>query len=80
MSEKRKSTANKIPFAENVDGDLLVCGVDDHDGGVFSFDLDDGGIGEKVSTSLASYLETYCKELLSGKLIYLEECGMVEKD
>ena len=79
-NDKRGDTEDYVPFAENVDGELLVCGIDDHEGGVYSFDLDEGGVGENLGKNLASYLEEYCKNLLSGRLEYIEDCGMVEKD
>ena len=45
---------------------------------IMEWDEDDGA-GEIISTSFASFLETYRDELLSGHFEYLDECGVIEK-
>jgi len=80
-SNKRRMQASGLtPFAENIDGDLLVAG--DDEGRVYSFEsLSDMPEASTVEDEcLASYLEKYRNRLLSNQLVYLEECGMVEKD
>ena len=66
-----------IAFAQNVDNAYLCCGEDIHDGGIFEQEQD--GESEKVGENLATYLEAYRDALLSNKLEFIQDVGVVEK-
>lgn len=65
-----------IPFAEDVDENLLVV---DSKGKVRSWDTDEE-IFEKdtVAKSFATFLEDYRNKLCSGRMEFIEEVGVVE--
>lgn len=67
----------RVIFARNVDGDALMCGVDEHQGGVYEHS-DEYGIGDCLGNSLATFLEDYRNRLLSSQLEYVDECGVIE--
>lgn len=68
-----------VPFAANVDGDYICAGLDDHDGGAFCVDGETGEVESVEAQSLATYLEEYRNMLLSGRLEYIQDYGMVER-
>jgi hypothetical protein len=68
-----------IPFAENIDEDLLACGEDEHRGGVFSLGADGKPQGDELAPCLATFLEGYRDALLSRKFEFIEGCGMVAR-
>ena len=54
--------------------------VDTADGtAVYEWDEDDGVGEDPVANTLVSYLEGYRNQLLSGKLEYLGDAGVVER-
>ncbi len=68
-----------IPFAENIDEDLLACGEDEHRGGVFGLGANGEPQGNELAPCLATFLEDYRDALLSRKLEFIEGCGMVAR-
>lgn len=46
---------------------------------VYEWDEDDGVSEDSVSPSLATFLEDYRNQLLSGKCEYLGDAGVVER-
>lgn len=68
-----------VPFAENIDGDFLAAGQDDFRGTVHAVSAQGELEGRQEADCLADYLEAYRDMLLSHKLEYIEDCGMVEK-
>jgi len=68
-----------VPFAENIDGELLACGKHEHKGGVFYTSADGDVEGDQIAVCMATFLESYRDDLLSHRLEYIEDCGMVER-
>jgi hypothetical protein len=67
-----------IPFCGDEAMGMLV--IDTLDGAaVLEWDEDDGVGEDPVSSSLASYLEGYRNQLLSGKCEFLGNAGVIEK-
>jgi hypothetical protein len=67
----------RVVFARNVDGDELMCGVDEHRGAVLEHN-EEYGVGDCLGASVASFLESYRDKLLSSQLEYVDECGVIE--
>lgn len=65
-----------LPFAGD-DSTLLIIDTTDADA-VLEWEIDDG-VGDKVSSSLGAYLESYRDQLLSGQFEYLGGCGVIQK-
>ena len=79
VSDNERSKSWKrglLPFA----GDDSCLQVIDTDSGgeVFEWE-DETGLGDKLSASLGTFLETYRNQLLSGQFEYLDGCGVIEK-
>ena len=70
-----KKMGDCIPFVKDVDDNMLV--VDANSEAVCEYDED--GVGSEISPSVASYIEKYRNDLLSGKFEFIEDCGVVEK-
>ena len=67
---------NWIPFAEDVDENLLVI---DLKGKVRSWDSDEEAFEKDiVAKSFATFLEDYRNKLCSGRMEFIEEIGVVE--
>ena len=67
-----------IPIAKNIDGEYLIIDLA-HSEKVLQWSLDEGVV-EQVSESLGLYLETLRNDMLSSKLIYMDEdMGLVEQ-
>lgn len=74
----RKWRNGLIPFCGDEGIGMLV--VDTLQGtSVYEWDEEDGVSAESVSPSLASFLEGYRNQLLSGKCEYLGDAGVVER-
>jgi hypothetical protein len=67
-----------IPFCGDEGMGMLV--IDTLDGAaVLEWDEDDGVGVDPIASSLASYLEGYRNQLLSGKCEFLGNAGVIEK-
>ena len=72
--ERAAALDGVVPFAADLDDNLLVVLPS---GAVAEWDED--GQGETLSASFSDYLETYSKNLLSGRWEFVDECGVMEK-
>jgi hypothetical protein len=70
------NTGACIPFAKDVDGNMMVVNTES---GEAVFEYDDDGLGSEICPSFTAYIEKYRNDLLSGKFEYIEDCGVVEK-
>eukprot|EP00937_MAST-01D_sp_MAST-1D-sp2_P000314 g314.t1 len=75
--EKAGEAEGCVPFAADLDGNLLVV-ADGGEGAVTEWDADDGA-GDTLASSFADFLEEYSKKLLSGRWEFVDECGVMEK-
>jgi hypothetical protein len=67
-----------IPIAKNIDGEYLVLDLANNEK-VLQWSLDEGVV-EQVAESLGLYLENLRNDMLSGKLIYMDDdMGLVEQ-
>ena len=62
-----------VPFARDIDDALLVVGDD----AVYEYEMGDGR-GDRLSSSIADYLEAYRNKLLEGRFEYMDGDGCVE--
>lgn len=67
-------------MAKDIDGNLLAVKIDAsqrHGETVIIVDGDDGSVQEDLKVSLGEYLEQLRDKLLSKKMIYEDELGLV---
>ena len=62
-----------VPFARDIDDALLVVGDD----AVYEYEMGEGR-GDRLSSSVADWLEAYRNKLLEGRFEYMDGDGCVE--